>query len=95
MDSEHAALFVRISVFWVLSKLVKLLMQSFHHVLYIIIINQCNTICTAFLEILTGYEPGSHFTTTQLKLFRLRNAAQVQPDRRWLLQLQMGPHPYF
>jgi hypothetical protein len=26
---------VRISVFWVLSKLVKLLMQSFHHVLYI------------------------------------------------------------
>jgi hypothetical protein len=45
--------FVRISVFWVLSKLVKLLMQSFHHVLYIIIINQCNTICTAFPEILT------------------------------------------
>jgi hypothetical protein len=28
---------VRISVFWVLSKLVKLLMQSFHHVLYIIV----------------------------------------------------------
>jgi hypothetical protein len=32
---------------------VKLLMQSFHHILYIIIINQCNTICTTIPEILT------------------------------------------
>jgi hypothetical protein len=36
LDSFHSRGSVRISVFWVLSKLVKLLMQSFYHVLYII-----------------------------------------------------------
>jgi hypothetical protein len=35
LDSFHSRGSVRISVFWVLSKLVKLLMQSFHYALYI------------------------------------------------------------
>ena len=44
-------------------------------------INQLHYYQPCIPENLTGYETGSYFyyaiTTTQLKLFRLRNAAQV------------------
>jgi len=61
LDSFHSRGSVRISVFRVLSKLVKLLMQSFHHILYIIYHQQMQYDLHCIPEILTprlGSEDG-------------------------------------